>query len=42
LTRLGVVEVARAAGLRAPELEALFGTERDVVVVHRDDLVLHP
>lgn len=41
LTRLGAVEVARAAGLRAAELEELFGAERDVVVVHRDDLVLH-
>jgi glutamate 5-kinase len=41
LTRLGAVEVARAAGLRAAELEELFGADRDVVVVHRDDLVLH-
>jgi glutamate 5-kinase len=42
LTRLGAVEVARAAGKRATELESLFGTDRDVIVVHRDDLVVHP
>jgi glutamate 5-kinase len=41
LTRLGAVEVARAAGKRANELEGLFGSERDVIVVHRDDLVIH-
>jgi len=42
LTRLGALEIARAAGKRAAELEAQFGSERDVIVVHRDDLVIHP
>ncbi len=42
LTRLGSIEVARAAGKRAAELEGLFGSDRDVIVVHRDDLVVHP
>jgi len=42
LTRLGAIEVARAAGKRALELEALFGSNRDVIVVHRDDLVMQP
>ncbi len=42
LARLTAAEVARAAGKRAPELEVLFGTDRDVIVVHRDDLVIHP
>jgi len=40
LTRLGAIEVARAAGKRAAELESLFGSDRDVIVVHRDDLVV--
>jgi glutamate 5-kinase len=41
LARLSAAEVARAAGRRAAELEVLFGSDRDLVVVHRDDLVLH-
>lgn len=40
LTRLGAVDVARAAGKRGSELEVLFGNGRDLIVVHRDDLVL--
>ncbi len=41
LTRLGALEVARAAGLKGKELEALFGARAaDLVVVHKDDLVL--
>jgi len=42
LTRLGAIEVARAAGKRAADLQTLFGGERDVIVVHRDDLVVNP
>lgn len=40
LTRLGTLDVARAAGRKGKELELLFGSVGDVVVVHRDDLVL--
>lgn len=41
LARLGAVDVARAAGKRGPELELLFGAAaRDLVIVHKDDLVL--
>ncbi len=40
LTRLGALDVARAAGKKGESLELLFGTEaRDLVVVHKDDLV---
>jgi glutamate 5-kinase len=39
LTRLGLPEVARAAGKNSAELETSVG-ELDTVVVHRDDLVL--
>ncbi len=39
LTRLGSLEVARAAGVPRAGLAPLFGTD-DVVVVHRDDLVV--
>jgi glutamate 5-kinase len=39
LTRLGSLDVARAAGLPRKELAELFGDE-DVVVVPRDDLVV--
>ncbi len=40
LARLGSVEVARAAGKKGRDLELLLGDGRDVIVVHRDDLVL--
>ncbi len=41
LARLGAVDVARAAGKRGAELELLFGAAaKDLVVVHKDDLVL--
>jgi glutamate 5-kinase len=41
LTRLGALDVARSAGKKGEELELLFGSDgRDVVVVHKDDLVL--
>lgn len=41
LTRLGAVDVARAAGLKGAELERSFGVgARELVVVHRDDLVV--
>jgi glutamate 5-kinase len=40
LTRLGTLEVARAAGRKGKELELVFGDGADVVVVHCDDLVL--
>jgi glutamate 5-kinase len=40
LTRLGTLDVARAAGRKGKDLEILFGSTADVVVVHRDDLVL--
>lgn len=42
LTRLGALEVARAAGKSSSELQSSFGNERDVIVVHRDDLVVNP
>jgi glutamate 5-kinase len=43
LTRLGALDVARAAGLRGPDLEVLFGdAATGLVVVHKDDLVLSP
>jgi glutamate 5-kinase len=41
LTRLGALDVARAAGKHSRELAALFGAgASDLVVVHKDDLVL--
>lgn len=41
LTRLGALDVARAAGKKGAELELAFGPQaRDLVVVHKDDLVL--
>jgi glutamate 5-kinase len=41
LTRLGTVDVARAAGKKGPELEASFGAvASELVVVHKDDLVV--
>jgi glutamate 5-kinase len=42
LARLGALDVARAAGRRREDLEAQVGEGQDVVVVHRDDLVVHP
>jgi glutamate 5-kinase len=43
LTRLGALEVARAAGKRGEDLDASFGEDgATLVVVHRDDLVLAP
>jgi glutamate 5-kinase len=40
LTRLGALDVARAAGKKGRDLELLFGGNgRDLVVVHKDDLV---
>ncbi len=40
LCRLGALEVARAAGKKGPDLELMFGRPaRDVLVVHKDDLV---
>jgi glutamate 5-kinase len=43
LTRLGTLDVARAAGLRSAGLSDLFGAAaEDLVVVHKDDLVLEP
>jgi len=43
LTRLGALDVARAAGKRGADLDLLFGDEgATLVVVHRDDLVLAP
>jgi glutamate 5-kinase len=40
LTRLGALDVARAAGKKGKELDVLFGNSgRDLVVVHKDDLV---
>jgi glutamate 5-kinase len=39
LTRLGAAEIARAAGRKGRALELAAGSE-DVVVVHKDDLVL--
>ncbi|MCA9628274.1 MAG: glutamate 5-kinase [Myxococcales bacterium] len=41
LARLGALDVARSARQKTQELELLFGSVgRDLVVVHRDDLVL--
>jgi glutamate 5-kinase len=41
LTRLGALDVARAAGKKGRELDLLFGVEgADLVVVHKDDLVV--
>jgi glutamate 5-kinase len=41
LTRLGALDVARAAGKKGAELDLLFGTGgRDLLVVHKDDLVV--
>lgn len=41
LTRLGALDAARSAGKKGPELELLFGGAGvDLVVVHRDDLVV--
>jgi glutamate 5-kinase len=41
LTRLGTVDVARAAGKKGAELEACFGeSASELVVVHKDDLVV--
>jgi glutamate 5-kinase len=41
LTRLGTVDVARAAGKKGAELEASFGAAAsELVVVHKDDLVV--
>jgi glutamate 5-kinase len=43
LTRLGALDVARAAGRRGQDLEVLFGeAATGLVVVHKDDLVLSP
>ena len=39
LTRLGALDCSRSAGLRAAELETLFG-DAGIVIVHKDDLVL--
>lgn len=41
LTRLGASDVARAAGRKGKDLELVSGTD-DLVVVHKDDLVLSP
>jgi glutamate 5-kinase len=40
LARLGASEAAAIAGKRGEDLAALRGSDADVVVVHRDDLVL--
>lgn len=41
LTRLGALDASRSAGKKGAELSNLFGADGpDVVVVHRDDLVL--
>jgi glutamate 5-kinase len=40
LARLGASEVAAIAGKKGEDLAALRGDENDVVVVHRDDLVI--
>ena len=42
LTRLGAVDVARAAGKKGRDLELIFGGRSDFEIVHRDDLVLTP
>jgi glutamate 5-kinase len=40
LSRLGTAEAAATAGKRSEELAPLRGAAGDIVVVHRDDLVL--
>jgi glutamate 5-kinase len=40
LARLGATEIAAIAGKRTEELSSSRGSEGDLVVVHRDDLVL--
>jgi len=41
LTRLGALDVSRAAGKQAAELELAFaGDAKELVIVHKDDLVL--
>jgi len=40
LARLGASEAAATAGKRGEDLASLRGSETDIVVVHRDDLVL--
>jgi hypothetical protein len=41
LTRLGALDVARAAGKKGDELELVFGEGgKDTLIVHKDDLVL--
>ena len=41
LTRLGALDVSRAAGKQAAELELAFGGDaKELVIVHKDDLVL--
>jgi glutamate 5-kinase len=40
LSRLGASEAAAIAGKKGEDLAGLRGEEADVVVVHRDDLVL--
>ena len=41
LSRLGALDVSRAAGKQPAELELAFGGDaKDIVVVHKDDLVL--
>jgi hypothetical protein len=41
LTRLGALDVSRAAGKAATELEVAFGGDaKELVVVHKDDFVL--
>ena len=40
LARLGASEAAAIAGKKSDELATLRGDESDVVVVHRDDLVI--
>jgi glutamate 5-kinase len=40
LARLGAGEMAAVAGKRGPDLAATRGVDPDMVVVHRDDLVL--
>lgn len=41
LSRLGALDLARCAGMRREELIELSGSD-DVVVVHKDDLVVEP
>ncbi len=40
LTRLGALDVSRAAGKQQAELSLLFGDAKELLVVHKDDLVL--